>query len=169
MPEEIHRIYILDRQKNIKLPVGLRMIIRRTCHASIEVEKLAGPIEVNVIIVDDTYMRSLNAQYRGIDKTTDVLSFSNLKDGKYDINPETGRQMLGDIIVSIVKMQEQALENYNSFEQGVYQEAVRLVSHGMFHLLGYDHERDNISRDQMRELEGRVLNFMGFSESVVYI
>jgi probable rRNA maturation factor len=138
------------------------MLIRRACHAAFEVEGFGGSAEVNVIIVDNAYIRYLNNQYRGVDEPTDVLSFSTFKDGKYEINPETGRFMLGDIVISIVKAEEQA-------EKGDYtlnQEVVRLVSHGMFHLFGHDHEKDDVSHEQMKRCEGKVLSFVGFPEAV---
>ena len=87
----------------------------------------------SVIFIDDEKMHEMNKEYRGIDRTTDVLSFA-LEDNQ---NFKTEIRELGDIFVSIPKMKAQALE----FEHSERRELSFLVCHGLLHLLGYDHTR----------------------------
>ena len=86
----------------------------------------------SVVFIDDDLMHEMNLKYRGIDRTTDVLSFvlnDSINDFKEEIN------VLGDIFVSIPKMKEQALEYGHSEKR----ELSFLCIHGLLHLLGYDH------------------------------
>ena len=86
----------------------------------------------SIIFIDDNEMKELNGKYRGIDSTTDVLSFA-LND--VQSFPQT-TNLLGDIYVSIPKMQKQAIEYKHSEKR----ELSFLVIHGLLHLLGYDHQ-----------------------------
>ncbi len=79
-------------------------------------------------------IRKLNMEYRGIDKATDVLSFSQLE-GDFVINED----FLGDIVVSIDKAKEQSEDNRITLEEEVF----FLVLHGILHLIGYDHDEEN--------------------------
>ena len=88
---------------------------------------------LSIIFIDDTEMHELNKKYRGINRTTDVLSFA-LEDN--NTFPLPIRE-LGDIFVSIPKMQAQAVE----YEHSEKRELSFLVCHGLLHLLGYDHTK----------------------------
>ena len=88
--------------------------------------------EVHLLITDDERVRALNAQYRDLDRTTDVLSFP---DG--DILP-TGRCLLGEIVISLDAARRQS----EKLGHGLVRELSELALHGTLHLLGYDHERD---------------------------
>ena len=94
--------------------------------------------EVSVAFVDDSEMRELNLAYRGIDRTTDVLSFEC--DGLDDGFPsgEDALHVMGDIVISPAKAQDQAAEHGNTFPE----EVDLLVIHGLLHLCGYDHMTD---------------------------
>jgi len=94
-------------------------------------------------------MRSLNRRYRGIDKTTDVLSFPLLDP---DI-PRTGTELLGDIVISLPRATIQAAQSGHSLRE----ELDRLVIHGLLHLLGYDHERSEADARRMAACEKRLL------------
>ena len=87
----------------------------------------------SVIFIDDEKMHEMNKEYRGIDRTTDVLSFA-LEDNQ---TFETEIRELGDIFISIPKMEAQAKE----YEHSEKRELSFLVCHGLLHLLGYDHTR----------------------------
>lgn len=90
--------------------------------------------EVSVVFCDDGYMRTLNNQHRGVNKSTDVLAFP-MNEGRFAaINPD----MLGDIVISVPKSREQALAHEHSMER----ELTILLIHGLLHLLGYDHMND---------------------------
>lgn len=98
--------------------------------------------ELSVLVVNDARMRKLNHQYRGIDRTTDVLSFPQ-DDGEDD---EFDSPLLGDVVVSAETARNQAREHKLSFEE----ELILLLIHGILHLLGYDHERSAKEERQMR-------------------
>lgn len=101
---------------------------------TLEMENVSNAV-ASIIFIDDTKMHELNLEYRGIDSTTDVLSFA-LEDNK---SISESIRVLGDIFVSIPKMQAQAKE-YNHSEK---RELSFLVCHGLLHLLGYDHTRSS--------------------------
>ena len=84
-----HKVYITNKQNTVKVPSGLRILIRRSCHAVLEAEHFEGPAEISVTFVDNAEIQQLNKQYRDKDQATDVLSFPLGQDGKYDINQET--------------------------------------------------------------------------------
>jgi len=86
---------------------------------------------VDVILVDDKFMRRLNKKFTNKDKTTDVLSFGMREDKSDAIEYPS----LGDIYVSLDQAKRQAVEYKVGFEE----EVARLVTHGLLHLLGYDH------------------------------
>ena len=99
-------------------------------------------------------IRELNAQHRGIDRETDVLSFPLGEDGVYDLNPDTGAYMLGDIVISVQKAMEQAEEYGHTLKR----EIGFLTVHSMLHLLGYDHVNGGLEAVRMREKEEQVLS-----------
>lgn len=114
---------------------------------SLEYEKFPYEAEVNVILTDAASIREINLEYRDMDKSTDVLSFpmlnldaagdyTSIKDYLEDnFNPDTGEVMLGDIVISVPKVMEQA-ELYGHTPKREY---AFLIVHSVLHLLGYDH------------------------------
>ena len=111
MAKDKIKVIIANRQKDVAIPTGLRMLVRRCCTAVLKLEKFEGAAEVSVSFVNNEQIKELNAQYRNKDIETDVLSFGMCgEDGKYDINPETGAQILGDVVISMQKAMEQASE-----------------------------------------------------------
>ncbi len=104
---------------------------------------------LNIVFIDDTEMQRLNKLYRGIDRTTDVLSFA-FNDNK---TIESEVNVLGDIYISIPKMQEQAKEYGHSEKR----ELSFLVVHGILHLLGYDHMQKEDEK-VMFGLQDKILN-----------
>jgi len=148
--------------------------IIRAVQAALLTEELGGqPIELSVAVSDDDEVQELNRTYRGIDKTTDVLSFAaedeaawdrgqgsrvggrdeannqQLTSGTFVLPPEMLQtRYLGDIIISYPQAERQAADFGNSPPR----EAQELVIHGVFHLLGYDHEIE-ADREVMRAKE----------------
>ena len=104
----------------------------------------------SIIFIDDEKMHELNKTYRGIDRTTDVLSFA------YEDNEtiECDYRMLGEIFVSIPKMKGQAIEYGHSETR----ELAFLVVHGILHLLGYDHTLGEKEEKEMFSRQELVLN-----------
>ena len=109
----------------------------------------------DIIFIDDEKMHEMNKMYRGIDRTTDVLSFA-LNDNKH-INPILNS--LGDIFISIPKMKSQAIE-YNHSEM---RELSFLVVHGILHLLGYDH-MNHEDEEEMFGLQKEILEELNIIE-----
>ena len=107
----------------------------------------------DIIFIDDEEMHKLNKEYRGIDRTTDVLSFA-LNDNSHI---KTEINSLGDIFISIPKMKSQALE-YNHSEK---RELSFLTVHGILHLLGYDHTLGKKEEEEMFGLQKEILNELG--------
>ena len=99
--------------------------------------------ELSILLVDDDTIRDYNATYRGKDKPTDVLSFS-MHEGEFgDINPA----LLGDIVISVPTAQRKA----NRSKRVLIDEITFLLTHGLLHLVGYDHETDDQEREMNAE------------------
>ena len=107
-------------------------------------------------ITDNEELKSLNAQYRGIDKTTDVLSFT-----ADFFDPDLESQYLGDVVIAYPKAEEQS-EKRGHF---VADELQLLVVHGVLHLLGYDHE-DQQQKKEMWSIQSRILERLGLDIEV---
>ncbi|HOO26052.1 MAG TPA: rRNA maturation RNase YbeY [Clostridiales bacterium] len=163
MTEKI-KVVITDDQKKVKIPTGVRMLIRRSCTAVLRSEEFKGSAEVGVRFVDDEEIQALNKKYRDIDSVTDVLSFPLGIEGVYDINNDTGAQLLGDIVISVERAVEQAKRYGHSFQR----ELAFLTVHSMFHLLGYDHEKGGLELVRMREKEEAVLTQLGLKRNSSY-
>lgn len=159
------RVVIENKQKVVKIPTGLRMVIRRCCNAVLITEGFEGNAEVDVSIVSDEQIRELNATHRHIDLPTDVLSFPLGENGVYDINPETNAQMLGDIVLSIEHAQKQA----EDFGHSLQREVGYLTVHSMLHLLGYDHVQGGLEAVHMREKEEAVMQSVGLPRDGSYV
>jgi len=159
-----NKVYITNQQKAVKIPSGLRILIRRSCNAVLEYEKFEGPAEISVTFVDNAAIQELNAQYRGKDMPTDVLSFPLGENGVYDKNEDTGASLLGDIVISMEKAMEQA----ELYGHALQREVAFLTVHSMLHLLGYDHEAGGLEAVRMREKEEAVLVQLGLPRTVSY-
>lgn len=102
-------------------------------------------------------MQQLNTAFRGIHKTTDVLSFEAeipISKDKYHLSCESQQPVLGDIVINTPKAASQARMWGTSF----YNEIYRLLIHGVLHLLGYNHEKSRYSATVMRKKEQEILN-----------
>ncbi len=159
-----NKVLITNQQKKVKIPSGLRILIRRSCNAVLEFEGFEQPAEISVTFVDNAEIQTLNAQYRGKDMPTDVLSFPLGEDGKYDVDQDTGACLLGDIVISMEKAMEQA----DLYGHPLQREVAFLTVHSMLHLLGYDHEQGGLAAVKMREKEEAVLIQLGLPRTVSY-
>ena len=158
------KVMIRNNQKQIKLPVGLRLLVRKCCQAVLVTEKFEHDAEVSVSFVDNKEIRQLNKLYRNKDKSTDVLSFPLGENDVYDVNNETGAYLLGDVIISI----ETAIKQAQMYNHTLEREVGFLTVHSMLHLLGYDHETSPIDAAQMREKEEEVLEYLGITRDKEY-
>ena len=159
-----NKVYITNKQNTVKVPSGLRILIRRSCHAVLEFEKFEESAEISVTFVDNAQIAELNAQYRSKPQPTDVLSFPLGENGVYDRNPETGAVLLGDIVISL----ERAMEQAALYGHSLQREVAFLTVHSMFHLLGYDHEAGGLEAVRMREKEEAALIQLGLPRTVSY-
>ena len=115
-----------------------------------ESRKIRRPVTLSYSVVSDRQMQILNRDFRGKDRTTDVLSFSQLEGMEF---PDAGPLMLGDIVISRPRCMSQAREKGHSARR----ELLILSIHGLFHLLGYDHETSEEDANHMEGLERRLL------------
>ena len=158
------KVRISNDQKETHIPSGIRLLIRRCCHAVLEEEGFTDNAEVSVRFVDNETIHELNREFRNIDKPTDVLSFPLGENGVYDTDLSTGAKLLGDIVISIPKAMEQAKEYNHSLQR----EIGFLTVHSMLHLLGYDHEQGGMEEVHMREKEETVLTKIGLKRDNSY-
>lgn len=135
-------IYYDDRQDDIKITDEIKNLIEKSIAAVLKVEGLDENVEVSVSFVGDEEIRALNRDYRGVDKSTDVLSFP--MDDEFIIVS----RILGDVIINTRRVMEQAEELGHSDER----EISYLTVHSILHLLGYDH-MDDEDKKEMRERE----------------
>lgn len=158
------RVIITNDQKVMKIPTGVRMLIRRSCNAVLTNEGFPGDAEISVTIVDDEKIHELNRTYRNVDKSTDVLSFPLGENGVYDTNYDTGFKILGDIVISI----EHAYMQAEKYGHSLQREIGFLTVHSLLHLLGYDHENGGLEAVRMREREEAALTQMGLKRNGSY-
>ncbi len=160
-----NKVYITNRQNKVKIPSGTRLLVRRCCNAALENEKFEKSCEISVSFVDNEEIKRMNAEYRGKDVETDVLSFPLMDDGDVPINPETGLCTLGDIVISIEKAVEQAA----LFGHTLQREVAFLTVHSMLHLLGHHHEEGGMQEVRMRECEESILKKLGLPRGMSYV
>lgn len=158
------KVIIKNNQKAVKIPTGIRLLLRRCCNAVLIMEKFSDSAEISITFVDEEQIHILNKQHRNVDKATDVLSFPLGENGQYDINPENGAKMLGDIVLNIPRVIRQAEEFGHSFQR----EIAYLTAHSMLHLLGYDHEAGGMEAVHMREKEEEIMNQLGLHSTSNY-
>lgn len=129
-----------------------RVNLEKARHVAAKALSAIGRDGANATIafVSDRRMRALNRSFRGLDKTTDVLSFAADLD-RFENDSEIS---LGDIAISVDQAERQAAENGLNFDD----EVAQLVLHGLLHLCGYDHEADN---GEMNRLELRLRRRLG--------
>lgn len=112
--------------------------------------------EIGLVIAGDETVHELNRSYRGIDDTTDVLSFALCEEGDREaegfVMPPDETLHLGEIIISYPRAELQAGEQHHTLER----ELALLIAHGALHLLGYDHIEPE-GEQRMRAIEARVL------------
>lgn len=159
------KVIIVNKQKTVKIPTGLRLLMRRCCHAVLELEKFEGSAEVEISLVDNQQIREINNEQRHIDLVTDVLSFPLGENGQYDKNPATGAYMLGEVVLSM----ERAMEQAEQYGHTLQREVGYLTVHSVLHLLGYDHVDGGLEAVRMREKEEAVMTSVGLPRGESYV
>ncbi|MCQ2450599.1 MAG: rRNA maturation RNase YbeY [Clostridia bacterium] len=153
------KVNILSRYKKKKIDNDTKALVKKACKAVLKEEKFENSAQVDVTFVDDDEIKKLNANFRDIDKSTDVLSFPLGENGEYDINPENGALLLGDVIISV----DHAINQADLYGHGIEREIAFLTVHSMLHLLGYDHVCGGEEQRIMRKKEEKILDSMGLA------
>lgn len=150
-------VYFSNRQKQMKLTMSLRLLLKKAVSAVLGYEKFGDPAEVSITLVDNAQIRELNREYREKDTATDVLSFPLIDFYQGEVPTPGVRVGLGDIVISLERAKEQALELEHSYER----ETAFLCVHSMLHLLGYDHERSAEDEEDMCRRQREIMNIIG--------
>ena len=164
-------VEIDNSQDVIEITNSTEDLIIACVQRTLDMEEFEFNTMVSIILVDNATIEQMNSQFRGIAMATDVLSFpmleiqagcDDLDEEKLinDIHPETGSVILGDIVISMEKVRDQALEYGHSFER----ELGFLVVHGMLHLLSYDHIEEE-DMNIMRPKEEAILESLNLTRT----
>lgn len=159
----------IEYETDKRLDIPYEEIVHDIVPAVLDYEHCPYEAEVNVLFTDNENIREINREYRQIDTPTDVLSFpmiafdqeadfSHVEESAEDFfNPETGELILGDIVVSVEKVAEQA-EKYGHSRK---RELAFLIAHSMLHLCGYDHMEEE-ERQRMEQKQREILSGKGY-------
>lgn len=157
-----------ETEKELLLPY--EAIIRRVVEEALKTENCGYDVQIHVVLTDNTEIQKYNRQYRNINRSTDVLSFPMIeyqKPSEFSVveenpedyfDPDTNELVLGDIIISVEKVIEQA-ENFGHSRE---RELAFLTAHSMLHLFGYDHIED-AERIEMEERQEKILQNLEIS------
>ncbi len=144
------KYYIDNRQSKYEITEELEKLLELVINEALMVEGISKDYEVSISFVENSEIRELNREYRGVDSETDVLSFP--MEDEFEIST----LLLGDIIISIERAKEQSLEYGHTLER----EIAYLTAHSMFHLMGYDHMNEE-EKKIMRNKEKQVMKNLG--------
>lgn len=155
----------IEKETDFDLNLDYEKIINEIVNEALDYMKCPYEIELNIVLSDNEGIHQVNLEQRGIDTPTDVLSFPMLnyetagdfsflerEEEIYNFNVDTGELLLGDIMISLEKVREQAKE-YNHSEK---RELAFLVAHSMLHLFGFDHVKDE-ERVEMEQMQEEIL------------
>ena len=149
--------YVNNLQKKMKVESRLLDKLALVVSGVLQQEGFGSDPEVSIVLVDDRYIRELNMQYRKIDKPTDVLSFAMRESiCEEPVMNDEAEVCEEDVLCDIIISTETAVRQAAEFGHSLEREIAYLTAHGMFHLLGYDHENEE-ARAVMREKEERIL------------
>lgn len=138
-------------------------LIRKTIRTALAAEGVAFPCEIDVAVTGDAGIHRINLDMRGVDRPTDVLSFPAFDlvpgelPGEEDADPATGLVPLGDMVLSLERVNAQAKEYGHSSRR----ELAYLVVHSVLHLLGYDHLDEGPEKARMRAREEAIMAELG--------
>ena len=152
----MYEITYLDIEENKEYEETIKKVI----YKCFEEEKLLdSKLYITITLTTPDEIRKINREYRNIDKETDVLSFPMFEkkelEDKIETNDFLHEDVLGDIVISIQKVREQAQEYGHSFER----ELSYMLVHGFYHLMGYDHIKGE-DKKVMRPKEEKILDML---------
>lgn len=161
-----HRISIRYDKRAMRRVFDVQLL-RQCVRRALGAESVDVPCEVSVFVTDDKGIQKINKEFRAKDVPTDVLSFplQNLVPGRFEpnlseVDRETGRLHLGDIVLSVDRIAAQARE----YGHDMNREMAYLVVHSGLHLLGYDHLDEAEEKRLMRSREKAIITLLGLAE-----
>lgn len=164
--------FYVENETDLVLPFDAEEVATKVIEAALDYEQCPYEVEVSLLLTDNQGIHQMNNEFRGIDRPTDVLSFPNVD---YEIpsdfsnienmledyfEPDTGELCLGDIVISIEKVYEQAEE----YGHTPLREYAFLIAHSMLHLLGYDHMEPEEAK-VMEQKQEEILKGLGINRS----
>lgn len=159
--------FYLEEEIKVNFTFNYSELAKRVVDFCLDYVSFPYEAEVNLTLTDNDGIHAINKEFRQIDRPTDVLSFPMLdyetpgdfsfleEEDNNDFNPDTGEALLGDIIISVDKVMEQA----ESFGHSIEREYAFLITHSMLHLFGYDHMEEDEAK-VMEEKQKDILNKM---------
>jgi len=154
-----HEVYISRERTGLGHP-NAAALIKKAVGMALDAEGVDVPCQISVLLTDGEGIREVNREFRNVDSETDVLSFplNELRPGEFDpeeceTDLDTGAVMLGDMMLSLPRCEQQGEEFGHGFER----EIQYLTVHSVLHLLGYDHVDEGPMKLQMREREKLIM------------
>lgn len=159
--------FYLEEEIEVKFTFNYNDLAQRVVNHCLDYMQFPYEAEVNLTLTDNDGIHAINKEFRQMDRPTDVLSFPMLnyetpgdfafldEEDNDDFNPDTGEALLGDIIISVDKVFEQA----ECFGHSVEREYAFLIVHSMLHLFGFDHMQEDEAKI-MEEKQKEILNQM---------
>lgn len=147
-----------NEQDKLDPPEDMEKLIGDCTRAALAEENIEDDAEVSVTLVDNARIREINREQRDIDAETDVLSFPLGDEDGFEVNPDTDAILLGDIVISLERAKMQAEE----YGHGFRREVAFLLTHSLFHLLGYDHTTEDEEAEMFAKQE-KVLQQLGIT------
>ena len=160
----------IERESEIPLPFSEQEVAEVVISETLDYEDCPYEVQVNIILTSNEENQQINLEQRGVDAPTDVLSFPMIEyaypsdftvleaDSFDSFDPDTGELILGDIVISVDKVLEQA-EKYG---HDVKREYAFLIAHSMLHLFGYDH-MDEVERENMELKQEEILTHLNIT------
>ena len=147
-----HRLYIYREKRGLGHP-ETAALVKKAAAAALRAEGVDEPCEIGVTLTNDKGIHGINCEQRGVDRPTDVLSFPI-----DEMNYDTNRRYLGDMVLSLERAEAQG-EEYGG---GFAHEVQYLTVHSVLHLLGYDHLDEGEEKTKMRAREKAIMKELGY-------
>ena len=147
-----HRLYIYREKRGLGHP-ETAALVKKAAAAALRAEGVDEPCEIGVTLTNDKGIHGINCEQRGVDRPTDVLSFPI-----DEMNYDTNRRYLGDMVLSLECAEAQG-EEYGG---GFAHEVQYLTVHSVLHLLGYDHLDEGEEKAKMRAREKAIMKELGY-------
>ena len=145
---------------------GVCAMLRTAVETALEHEGVTEKTHVDIMLTDNAHIHAINREQRGVDRPTDVLSFpmnqltpEAFNADECEVDPASGRILLGDMVISLEQCRAQAEEFGHSAER----EICYLAVHSVLHLLGYDHLDEGEEKAQMRRHEDEIMELLRLS------